>query len=296
MPPGLALFLVTAVWASSFVVSKHVVRVVPPVPYLAMRYGLAALLLLALFGPRLWAARGDRALRRDGLILGALNAIALCFQLVGQMYTTASKSAFITSLYMPLVPLFGLLLYKTQSSPPQLVAVAIASVGLLLLTYPTGGATVNPGDLLTVVSAILYAITILETSRRSRTNDSRLLSTMQVLVSGVLFGGLLGLSHVGDVRVVPDWAITTLRSPMNGSVLVAVLYMAMICTVLTFLVQNWAMSWMHVTHATIIFSLEAPIATAIGLLVDGVEEWPGPRGAVGAGMMLMAVGLSRRST
>lgn len=296
MPPGLALFLVTAVWASSFVVSKHVVRVVPPVPYLALRYGIASLLLLALFGARLWNARRDRALRRDGLILGALNAIALCFQLVGQMYTTASKSAFITSLYMPLVPLFGLLLYKTQSTPAQLLAVAVASVGLLLLTYPVGGATVNPGDLLTVVSAILYAITIIESSRRSRANDSRLLTTAQVLVSGLLFVSLLGVSHLGGVRVVPDWAVTTLRNPMNGSVLAGVLYMAMICTVLTFLVQNWALPRLHVTHATIIFSLEAPIATAIGLLADGVEEWPGPRGAVGAGLMLMAVGLSRRST
>ena len=296
MPPTIVLFLVTAIWGSSLVVSKHVVRVIPPVPYLLLRYLIAAGLLLALFGSRSWIGRRKAHLLKDGLVLGVLNALGLCFQLVGQLYTTASKSAFITSLYMPLVPLFGVLLYRTRSRPVHWVAVVLASGGMCLLTFPTSGGAFNPGDLLTVVSAVIYAITILETSHRAGRHDSKILSTAQVLVTAGCF--LLGFVAVNLTHLSSSlpWAAGAITRPVTLSIASGVVYMAVICTVVTFLMQNWALARLHVTHATIIFSLEAPVATLIGLLCDGAEEWPGARGGIGACLMLFAVALSQWGT
>ena len=55
------------------------------------------------------------------MILGVLNSLGLVLQVFGQVYTTASKSAFITSLNTPLVPLVAFALYRTRPSKPQLV-------------------------------------------------------------------------------------------------------------------------------------------------------------------------------
>ncbi len=294
MPPGLVLFLVTLIWGSTFVVSKHVVRVIPPVPYLLLRYVVAAVLLLLVFGRHLARERGRPHLVRDGLVLGALNALGLTFQLVGQVYTTASKSAFITSLYMPMVPLLGLVLYRQPSQRLQLFAVGIATVGLGLLTFPSDGSALNPGDLLTIVSALIYAVTILETSRRSSRHDSKTLTFAQVIATTACFSVVL----LGALALRPlvGLDLTSLRQPMNVGAALGVLYMAALGTVVTFLLQNWALPRMHVTHATIIFSLEAPVATLIGLISDGAEEWPGMRGAGGGLLMLFAVALSQRGS
>ena len=82
------------------------------------------------------------------MVLGVLNSLGLVLQVIGQVFTTASKSAFITSLNTPLVPLVALRVYRTRPSKPQLVAVVLATLGLMLLTYPAGGARWNAGDLL----------------------------------------------------------------------------------------------------------------------------------------------------
>lgn len=296
MPPSVVLFIVTAIWGSSFVVNKHIVRTLPPLPYLTLRYVLAAVVLLLLFGGRLRARHRNATLVRDGFVIAALNAAGLIFQTVGQLYTTASKSAFITSLYMPLVPLVGALFYKTRSTGAQLLAVSVASIGLAMLTFPSDGAAFNPGDLLTCVSAAIYAVTIIETTRRAIRHDSKTLTTVQVIATAACFAVMTsvalawGALHPGG----PSWAGTRMLHPVNGSFVAAVLYMAVICTVFTFLMQNWALSRMHVTQATIIFSLEAPVGTLIGLLADGAEEWPGWRGAAGGLLMLVAVALSQR--
>lgn len=294
MPPAVVLFIVTAIWGSSFVVNKHIIRTLPPVAYLTTRYALAALVLLIVFGPRL--RRRDRSpnLLRDGFVIAALNAGGLIFQTIGQLYTTASKSAFITSLYMPLVPLVGAIFYKTRSTPAQIAAVSVATIGLTLLTYPANGATWNPGDLLTCVSAAIYAVTIIETTRRTQRHDSKTLTTVQVVATAFCFA-LVTAVAMAFASSAPSWASTRLQHPMNGSFALGVGYMVLVCTVGTFLMQNWALAKMHVTQATIIFSLEAPVGTLIGLLADGAEEWPGWRGAAGGLLMLVAVGLSQRN-
>ena len=137
---GLVLLACTCVWASTFAVTKELVATAPPLLYLTLRFGAAALLLTPLL---LWRRASLRSpgFLRDSLVLGLLNASGLVFQVLGQVYTTASKSAFITSLNTPLTALVGLLVYRIVPTMGQRVAVALASFGLVLLTWPQLTAT-----------------------------------------------------------------------------------------------------------------------------------------------------------
>src|SRR5687768_57853 len=102
MPRPQALLLsMTILWGSTFVITKDLLPSCPPLLYLSLRFLLGATVVL-------WLTRrrpGSPGLARDVLILGALQSAGLLLQMLGQIYTTASKSAFLTALSVPLTPL-----------------------------------------------------------------------------------------------------------------------------------------------------------------------------------------------
>jgi drug/metabolite transporter (DMT)-like permease len=234
---------------------------------------------------------------RDGIVLGLLNGSGLLLQVFGQAYTTASKSAFVTSLNTPLVPLVALVLYRTRPTRIQLAAVALASAGLILLTWPGAGARWNTGDLLTGCCAMIYAVTIVEIARRTPGRDVWGLTAVQTATAALLFA--LGWAITWAlVRSIPlDQLPEVLRLEarpfsVQPRVLGEMVYMALVCTVVTFLAQTWAMARMSATHAAIVFALEPVFATGMAVGVEGSAEWPGARGAVGAGVVMLGVVVS----
>jgi drug/metabolite transporter (DMT)-like permease len=287
----LVLVGVAALWGSTFVVTKHVVADMAPLAFLATRFSLAALVLMVLFRGRFPCSK--RALV-DGIVLGLLNSSGLVLQVFGQVYTSASKSAFITALNTPLTPMLALLVYGTRPSRPQLAAVLLASVGVGLLTYPEGGARWNPGDLLTVACAALYAVTIVEIARRTPRHDAMVLTTVQVVTAALFFALLLAVSRGAIAWVRFDHLPEVLRleaRPFHPGLWASLelLYMALVCTVVTFAGQTWAMARMSATHAAVIFSLEPVFATAMAVGIVGTQEWPGARGGAGASLVMLGV-------
>jgi len=261
--------------------------------YLVLRFGIAAIFMLALYGRRV---RG-RQLIVDGVILGVLNSLGLVLQVIGQVFTTASKSAFITSLNTPLVPIVSFALYRTRPTTPQLVAVGLATVGLMLLTYPAGGAHWNAGDLYTVGCALFYAFTIVQIARRSPRHDARPLTAVQIVAATLTFCCALALAKL-CIRTIPAASLPEFARlearPLLASprMVTEVLYMALVCTVATFGLQTWAMARMSATHAAIVFALEPVFATIMAIGWAGSAEWPGARGATGAAIVMIAVAVS----
>jgi drug/metabolite transporter (DMT)-like permease len=292
--PTLVLVATTVLWASTFVVTKHAVAEVGPLAFTALRFGLATLLLV---GGGLAARRlgpFSRRLLVDGMVLAGLNAAGLVFQVFGQVYTTASKSSFITSLNTPLTPLVGLLLYRSRPTRAQLVGVVLASLGVVVLTWPGVGARYGRGDLYTLACAILYALTIVEYGRRAPRHAAFPLTVVLVAGGAVIFATLWGaaqaLLHVVPAARLPEPLLIEARPfPRAGPVLYEVGYMALFCTALAFTVQTWAIARMTATRVAIVFALEPLLATALALIVDGSAEWPGPRGAVGAAGVMLGV-------
>jgi drug/metabolite transporter (DMT)-like permease len=182
------------------------------------------------------------------------------------------------------------LLYGERPRAQKLAAMAVGLCGLLLLTYPRGGGDWNRGDLITALCAAVYGVTIVETAHRARRHDAVRLGALQIAACAVFFWAALGLVHALPAGALGELSRQEAR-PLVPSVTLAlqIIYMGLGCTALTYTVQTWAMARMSATDAALIFALEPVIASALGLLVFGWSEWPGVAGALGGGLVIVAV-------
>ena len=145
------LVALTAVWGSTFFLIRDLVQTVPAADFLAVRFTIAAVLMVALF----W--RPLRGLsQRDvlaGIGLGALYGVAQLLQTGGLAHTDASVSGFITGTYVVLTPVFTALLLRERVPAATWYAVTLATGGLALLSL--NGVSIGLGESLTLVAAAL---------------------------------------------------------------------------------------------------------------------------------------------
>ncbi|MDQ1525260.1 MAG: hypothetical protein QOE47_3184 [Pyrinomonadaceae bacterium] len=291
-----ALMLTTLIWGSTFFMAKDILSVWPPLAYMFVRFAAAALLLAAMF-PRL-LARARMAEWRAGATLGLLMGGGFGLQAAGQVYTTASKSAFVTGLTTPLVPFVAYLILRARPGVENLIGVALATVGGLLILAPQGTDTgVNLGDMLTLASTVLFATHITLMSVYARRYDVRQLTVLQIACIATLFTlawlGLRVWSSVADAHALPA-ALARETAPLVWSAGVAwqLVYLATVATVGAFLLWTWGQARTTATHAAVIFSLEPVFATAFAVAVIGAGEWMGGRGWLGAGLVFAGIIIS----
>ncbi|CDM64645.1 DMT family transporter [Pyrinomonas methylaliphatogenes] len=274
-----ALLLTTLIWGSTFVIAKELLTSWPPFAYLSFRFALASLAFALLFPRHIF--RASREEWRAAITLGLLVGGGFALQTIGQVYTTPAKSAFITGLTTPLVPIIAYLLTGARPSRENAVGITLASLGGALILMPHESGKVNLGDLVTLASTICFALHIVYMSLYARRHDIKRLSALQIGVAAICFIALWPLeraAHSGSVPLV--W---------SGRVLWQIIYLALIATVLTFLLWTWGQARASATHAAIIFSLEPVFATLFALAVRGGEEWFGLRGSIGAALVLIGV-------
>lgn len=281
-----ALVLVTAIWGSTFIVNELVLKDTPPLLFLSFRYGVAAavLVLFALGRPR------TPGLVKDSAIVGILLAVGIGCQLVGQLFTTASKAAFITGLSVPLTPVAAWLLHRQRPSGSNLAGLILAAGGFVLMSWPTEAKGLDPGDLLVFLTALVYSVIFVELSVASPKHDVRAYSAGQILVAAVAFllGRLLLTPFLG--RPEPFFAAEGRSLVFTPKLLLAILWMGIVASVLTTLVQTWAQARMPAVHAAVIFALE-PVFTALFAAVTLGERLTS-REAWGGGLVLLGIVVS----
>jgi drug/metabolite transporter (DMT)-like permease len=291
--PVFVLIFVTALWGSTFVVTKDVVESAPPFLYLLLRFAVGAI-VLAIAARNEWR-RIDRRLLVDGMLLGLLAGAGVGFQIFGQAFTTASKSAFITAFYMPLTPLIGYGMYRHRASVQHLLSMAIACVGIVMLTYP-GAAAYNRGDIIMLCSALVYGFQIVELAKRTPGHSVALMALAQVVVAAIFFAAITLALHFAPQWFTPALAILE-RRPLvwSSRFILELVFMGVVNTALTNLGQTWALARMKANQASVIFSLEPVFATTLALAVYGAAEWPGVVGASGGMLVIAAVFISART-
>jgi drug/metabolite transporter (DMT)-like permease len=99
----LAILAATLIWGTSFAIVQRALADLPVFHFLAYRFTVATLLLLPLVARRPGALRAPH-LVRDGLLLGALLFCGFSLQTTGLLWTTPSRSAFLTGLAVVMVP------------------------------------------------------------------------------------------------------------------------------------------------------------------------------------------------
>jgi drug/metabolite transporter (DMT)-like permease len=262
----LALLVLTLFWGTTFLLVKNVLAGTSTGAFLALRFGVAASVLGAV-----WLVRRDPrtpGLLRHGLLLGVVMFAGFAFQTLGLLYTTPARSGFITGLSVLIVPFIARFVLRRGVPGFAWVGVGFALVGLLALTRPFGGtidAAVRFGDLLTAVCAVTYALQIVYTSEWSP--HHRLAPLVFLQVTTTLAGSLVMLAFE-PVRV--SWT-----PALAGTVL----FTGLVMTAGAFFVMAWAQRHTTAVRAALIFSLEPVGAALFSNLVGGEPlgfwDWTG---------------------
>jgi hypothetical protein len=164
----LLLVTVTMVWGCTFVVVKEALSLASPLPFLAARFTLAGLLLALV----LRRGRMDLGALSAGAILGFFLFVGYLFQTWGLVYTTPSKSAFITGFGVVLVP-FIQVFYGFHLRSATVLGAMLGFAGIYFLVLPSGLESVNRGDVLTVAGATSFAVHIVLVGGYTRRHSFR---------------------------------------------------------------------------------------------------------------------------
>lgn len=250
----LALAAVAFLWGATFVIVKGALEDVSTFLFLAMRFSLATFLLAFWLRSRLF--RRGRIAWSGGLLCGLLLFLGYALQTAGLRWTSASNSAFITGLYVVLVPLLGSLVHKARPRTADLAGALLAAAGTALLSGgpPAGW---NRGDLLTAGCAVAFAAHILAVERYSRRMDFERLSLMQIIAVAALSWAAAGAE---PARVV--W---------SGRLWFALATTSLFATALSFVLYTWAQGQTTATRAALIFALE-PVFAGLVAWAAG-ERW-----------------------
>ena len=266
--PLIALLVMTAAWGSTFFMIKDVVTRIPVPDLLTVRFAIAAVALAIVAGPRL---RMSAITLRRGLLLGVLYGVAQLLQTVGLAHTAASVSGFLTGLYVVLTPLLSAMILRTRIPPAVWAASVLATIGLAVLSLQ--GFSIGYGELLTVASAVVYALHIVALGRMSEPGTALQLSVVQMATIAVVCG--IGAAPGG------------IQLPASGIDWVIVVYLALIAGALTMLLQTWAQARVEASRAAVIMAMEPVWAAAFAVAFGGESvTW---RMLVGGGAILTAM-------
>jgi len=269
----LGLFYAAAIWGSTFFIVKTALEGIDPVVMVAYRFLIAGLILLVYL---LIKKKNVLANLKPALFLGLMIFVLYITQTIGLKYTTASNSGFITGLFVAFIPLFLKLLFKKNPTILEILASGVSLIGLWILTG--GLEDVNIGDIITIGSAVTYALHVLYSDYYIRKNlDPLVLSCQQFLLVGVLalFSALVfGL----DVLTFNRYAVY------------ATLFLALFPTLSAFVIQMFAQKIRSPLRVSLIFALE-PVFAALFAWTIGGEEVIGYR-AVGGFVIFLALVIS----
>jgi drug/metabolite transporter (DMT)-like permease len=255
----LALAIVALIWGTTFVIVKSALRDISAVLLLALRFGLASVCLLAVVAGAFRKA-GSRAVwrgLRGGAICGAFLWLGYLLQTTGLKYTAAGRSAFLTGLYIVLVPAIAAALDRRMPKLGELAGLAIASAGMLLLTVRSlsGGFQMNRGDLLTIGCAVAFAFQVVALGYYSQRENFEAVAFGQIAYTAILSGICLPFQRPHAV-----W---------THGVIFAVVVTGVFATALAFALQTWAQQRTTATRTALLFALEPVFALATAAAVAG---------------------------
>lgn len=287
----LMLLACTMLWGSSFVNQSVSMDYIGPFTFNAARSFLAGAALLPVI-PLLDRREGKkgqpilpkdpasrRALLKAGLWCGIAIALGGALQQVGMVTAEASKAGFLTSLYVVIVPLLGVLLFHQKLPRVIWLAVGLALGGMYLLAVTgEGGGTVSFGDLMLILCSLGFAAHILMIDRFTRYMDPVRLSCLQFFVAG-------GISLV----------LTLLTERPDPAALLGawknLLYAGLFCSAAGYTMQMIAQKDCDPTVVSLLLSLESVFGALFGALI--LHERLSGKELAGCALILTAVILAQ---
>ena len=249
------LLLAAMIWGVAFAVVKNTLDSIPPALLVALRYLIAVGLTGMLFRRHLAGlTQGDM---RRGAMTGGMLSLAYLTQTAGLQYTTAGKNAFLTTLYVLLVPVGAFLVFGAPLRRHTLLSAVLTLAGIGLISLGGAEGRLNCGDALTLLASVFFAAHILCIERFQKKTDALALVVLQYLFCA--FFALL-------------WHLCFERGrqlTLNGSALMGLLYLAVFSTTIGMTLQNIGQSVARSDHAVILLSMESVFGALSGVLLLG---------------------------
>ncbi|AWM39156.1 putative DMT superfamily transporter inner membrane protein [Gemmata obscuriglobus] len=237
----LALVVITIIWGATFTIIHEAMKHCGPLFFVGVRYLTGGALALLLFRNSL------KGLTARELVAGVAIGVSIVFGLgflgAGLKTISSSRSAFITALYVPMVPLLQWLVLRRLPRLMSWIGIGLAFTGLMFVAGPgTGEQALGCGELYTLLGAFAIAAQIILIGRFAAEVDSRRVTVVQLLVAGGL--ATLATPLAGEELPTVSWGW-----------LVSALGLG-VASVLIQLAMNWAQKNVSPTRATVIYAAE----------------------------------------
>ncbi|MFE6734637.1 DMT family transporter [Microbacterium sp. NPDC057650] len=248
-PQEIALLAITAVWGGTFLLVHWAVEHTGPWFFVGIRFLVAGAISLVIFWRSL---RGIRWVDVGaGVAIGVMIYGGYGLQTFGLQTIESSTSAFITALYVPLVPLLQWAVFRNRPPAMAFVGAGLAFVGLLLIAGPDAFAlTLGAGEIATMISTLPIAGEIILISLFANRIDLGRITVVQLLTAGLL--GLATMPVVGEA--LPSFSWIWLGAALGLGAASCIIQLTM----------NWAQKKVSPTRATIIYAGEPVWAAVIG--------------------------------
>ena len=271
------LFATAFIWGISFVFMKESLNAVTPFFLLAIRFTVATLFLLFVCLPRLKTINKKTLIR--GGVLGVALFAAYVLQTVGCKYTTAGKNAFLTSVYVVLVPFLSAITFRKKINPLAYISAVLTIIGIGLISLG-GESGFNFGDWMTLACSVFFALHIIFVSDFNETSDPFVLTLLQFAVSTLLL-----------------WACAFIFEPVpskdifNLEIVGNIVFLGIFPSGLAFLLQSLGEKHVNASATSVILSLESVFGALAGVIV--LHETMSVPAIIGCVIILISVTLSQ---
>ena len=258
--------------SSSYLCSKTALGSVTPFTLLSLRFSLAFVLLLVLFWKRLVGISMKTVLR--GALLGASFFAMLTAEMFALRTTQSSTAALLENMAIVFVPVFSAVIYKKRMTKDTAAGALIAFLGAVLVILRNGRPELGGGVPLCILAAVLYAVSILLTSRESQKDDPLTLGILQV-------GFMALFSNAAAL------ASGTYTIPHSPGVWGCILILAVVCSCFGYTLQPVAQKGTTPERAGLFCALNPAVAAVLGWAIRG--ENLGALGVLGAAVILCGI-------
>ncbi len=258
---NIVIVLITIIWGSGFISTKYCINAGMQAGLINLFRGLIFMALTVVFFHKKIFKMNKHEVK-VGLIAGTINGAAFVMQAYGLSYASASTSAFLTILYIVMVPFVTWLFYKRKPKLQVIPAIIIAVAGTLILTGTNfKGFGFGKGEWLTLGGTVLFALDIAYLGEASKDAGAEVMSFWMGLMQ--TFCGLIAFVCIetGTVASI-DWS----------QCILPLIYLGVVGTFMTTVAQVFCQKVTDETSASMIMTLEAVFGTAFSLAL-GMEAF-----------------------
>ncbi|GDX08082.1 EamA/RhaT family transporter [Buttiauxella sp. A111] len=245
------MILITMFWGGTFLAVQYAMTMSGPFFFVGLRFATAALAVALLSFKTL---RGLTWLEvKAGVFIGISIAIGYSLQTWGLQTIPSSKSAFITAMYVPLVPVLQWICLGKMPGIMSWIGVLLAFIGLIFLAGPDGTTlTLGAGEIITLISALAIAAEIILISAWAGKVDIKRVTIVQLATASI----------VAFATMIPAGeSVPSLTPGLWGIALGLGIFSAIIQVTM-----NWAQRSVSPTRATVIYTGEPVWAGIFGRL------------------------------